>query len=477
MSLKKKTLYGFLWMSVDVLFLRGLAFVTSILLARILDPEEFGLVGMIAVLIAIGTTFIDSGLSESLIRTKNTDDSDYSSILIMNVLIAVTIYAVMFWTAPLVANFYAQPILTDLIRVYGICFILTATSATQIAILLRSLQFRKLTLLNLPGAIIGSTVGILLGIKGYGVWSIIYMYLSSQAVQTVLLWVFSTWRPSFIFSFEKIRLHFSFGYKLLISGLLNSVFNNVYNILIGKYFPIKSLGYYERANAFSNQPVSIMSNIISKVTYPILSNMQEETEKITKIYKQMFQSTYFLTTPLMILLAGNATLIFQIILGEKWLNAVPYFQILCVAAVFYPINAFNLNILKVFGRTDLFLKLEIIKKVIIMVNVGIGFYFGIYGLLWSSVLSSFLAVLVNGHYSSTIVNYSTKSQLLDMLPISIISAAMFFLINYLSNELPVDHGLLRILISSTIGLLFYLVGCKLLKLPAIGHTLNFINLK
>ncbi|GGW38923.1 lipopolysaccharide biosynthesis protein [Arenibacter certesii] len=477
MSLKKKTLYGFIWMSIDVLFLRGLAFVTSIVLARILNPEEFGLVGMIAVLIAIGTTFVDSGLSESLIRTKNTNDKDYSSILIMNLIIAIIIYTTLYFTAPLVSNFYNQPLLTNLIRVYGICFILTALSATQIAILLKKLEFRKLTLLNLPGAIIGSIIGIVLGIKGFGVWSIIFMYIASQAVQTIFLWIFSTWKPSFTFSVEKIKLHFSFGYKLLISGLLNSVFNNVYNVLIGKYFPIKSLGYYERANAFSNQPVSILSSIISKVTYPILANMQEEKEKITKIYKQMFQTTYFLTTPLMILLAGNAMQIFQLILGEKWLGAVPYFQILCVAAIFYPINAFNLNILKVFGRTDLFLRLEIIKKLIIIINVTIGFYFGIYGLLWSSVLSSFLAVMVNGHYSSLIINYSTRNQLLDMLPISLICTAMFLIINYLSNALPVDYGFMRIIISSIIGLLFYLISCKLLKLPVIGYTLNFINPK
>ena len=172
----------------------------------------------------------------------------------MNMIIAIIIYTILYFTAPLVTNFYNQPILTNLIRVYGICFILTALSATQIAILLKNLEFRKLTLLNLPGAIIGSITGIVLGIKGFGVWSIIYMYISSQAIQTIFLWIFSTWKPNFIFSVEKIKLHLGFGYKLLISGLLNSVFNNVYNVLIGKYFPIKSLGYYERANAFSNQP-------------------------------------------------------------------------------------------------------------------------------------------------------------------------------------------------------------------------------
>jgi len=472
MSFKKNTLSGLVWASLDLLLIRGLAFGTSILLARLLQPEEFGLIGMISIFISIGITFIDSGLSESLIREKNVDNNDFSSVFFMNVGISLVIYGVLFFIAPVIGDFYNQQILKKLIRVYALSFIFSAFSSIQICILVKNMQFKRLTLLNMPGAIIGSVVGILMGYYGYGVWSIIAMYLTTQILQTTLLWIFSLWKPNFYFSFSKIKDHLNFGYKLLLSGLLNSVFNNIYNVLIGKFFPIKSLGYYERSFSFSQQPVSILSNIINKVTYPMLSKIQDSPMKMASIYKEIFLLTYFVSTPAMIGLASISEPLFLVLLGKKWINAVPYFQILCFASIFYPINALNLNILKVFGKTDLFLKLELFKKLLILFVVAIGFSFGIYGLLWSSVISALGSLIINGNYSSTLINYSTKQQLLDMFPITLISFVMFFMVKIVLNKIQIESDFYEIIIGLLSGGFFYISASYLFNLKGMGILIN-----
>lgn len=472
MSLRNNTLSGLAWTSLDVIMIRGLAFGTSIFLARLLQPEEFGLIGMISVFIAIGITFIDSGLSESLIRAKKVDNKDFSSVFFMNVGLSIFIYLLLFFIAPIIGDFYNQQILIKLIRVYALCFIFSAFSSIQICILVKNMQFRRLTLLNLPGAIIGSIVGVLMGYYGYGVWSIIIMYLTTQILQTIFLWGFSLWKPNFYFSFSKIKDHLNFGYKLLLAGLLNSFFNNIYNVLIGKFFPIKSLGFYERSFSFSQQPVSILSNIINKVTYPMLSKIQDDSTKMSSIYKEIFQLTYFISTPAMIGLASVSEQLFSVVLGEKWMNAVPYFQILCLASVFYPINAFNLNILKVFGRTDLFLKLEILKKIVILITVAIGFSFGIYGLLWSTVISAFGSLIINGYYSSILINYSTKQQLLDMLPVTLISFVMFIMVKIILIKIQIESNFYAIIIGLLFGWVFYIFVAYLFRLEAIKFLKN-----
>ncbi|WP_394974402.1 lipopolysaccharide biosynthesis protein [uncultured Croceitalea sp.] len=475
MSLKRRTLKGFMWMSLDVLMIRGLAFVTSIYLAKLVGPEEFGLVGMMALFIAIGLALVDSGLSESLIRSDSLEEDDYSSVFFMNILICLLIYSLLFFTAPFIAHFYEQPRLIYLIQAYSMCLIFSGFSSVQTAILIKELRFKKLTVLNVPGSIIGSLIGVVMAYNDYGVWSIVVMYLVTQGFQSLMLWIFSKWRPILKINFTKVSYHFNFGYKLLISAILNVSFNNIYNILIGKFFPLKALGYYERASAFSNQPVSIFSGIISKVTYPMLTLIREDSKKIEEVYRKIFRTTFFITSGVMVLVVACSKPIFNLILGPEWLPAVPYFQILSIGAIFYPINVFNLNILKVFGRTDLFLRLEIIKKVFILLCVSIGFIFGIYGLLWSSVLASFGAIIINGYYSARIIDYSVRSQVLDLSPTLIVAVVLYFMLKLLNYYLVVDSDFYKILITMFFGFSIYLGISYIFKMKALSYITQLIR--
>jgi len=477
MSLRKKAIGGVIWTVVDTFVLRGFSFLATIVLARWLGPEEFGLVGMIAVFIAIGTSITDSGLSNSLIRTKDADDKDFSTVFILNLGLSAAVYLLLFISAPYIADFFNQPILTNLVRVYCLSFVISAFSAVQLARLNKSMQFKKITKLNVPGTLLGTLTGLLMGYYGYGVWSIVFMYLVTQFVQSISLWFSSSWRPSMEYSKEKAKYHYGFGYKLMLSGLLNTVFNNIYNIVIGKYYSAKELGFFERSKSFNNYPVTTITSVISRVTFPLLSSLQDENQRIALIYKKLMQLSFFITAPLMFGAAAIAHPLFLLVLGEQWLEAVPYFQVLCLGGMFLPIHSFNLNVFKVYGRSDLFLKLEIIKKVIITVALIIGFQFGIMGLVWSSVISGYLALFVNTYYSANMINYSSKNQFLDMLPTFLSSGLMFVIITFILNNMVNYHLVTQLSIGVIVGFLFYFLINKLFKAAPLIYLLTLLKEK
>ena len=473
MTLRKKSIAGLLWTFLDTFVLKGLTFIASLVLARILGPEQFGLIGLIAIFISIGSILVDSGLSASIIRTVDADDADFNTIFYTNICISLAIYVLIFFGAPFISEFYKQDILVPVIRIFCLSFLLSALSSVQTSILVRSMNFKRLMLCNIPGIIVGVILGITLGYLGYGVWSIVFMNLCTQLVQTMVIWIFSSWKPSLIFSKTRLEYHLNFGYKLMISALIDTLFKNVYNVIIGKFYSLKSLGYYERAHTFNEYPVSLLTSIIGKVTYPLLANIQQDKPRISLVYKQLLQGSFFITAPLMLGAAAIAHPVFFLVLGTQWLPAVPFFQILCLASTLYPIHSFNINVLMVYGRTDLFLKLEIIKKTLIVICIGGSITFGIYGLVWSSVVTSFLALLVNTHYSRKIIDYKTGHQLMDMLPTFIISLSMSGLM-YLSKALFVIT-ILQILGPAIIGIIFYLAVNYLFKTKPFMFCLNLMK--
>ncbi len=477
MSLKNKTIGGVIWTVVDTFFLRGFSFLATLILARWLGPEEFGLVGMISVFIAIGTSITDSGLSTSLIRTRNANNQDFSTVFILNLILSIGVYIVFFLIAPLIADFFKQPILKNLIRVYCLSFIFSAFSAVQLARLTANMQFKKIAKLNIPGIIIGTLIGLSFGYFGLGVWSIVFMYLTTQFVQTLTLWTSSKWKPSLQFTKEKAKYHYGYGYKLMLSGILDTIFKNIYNIVIGKYYSAKELGFFERSKAFNDYPVTTITGIVSKVTFPLLSSIQDDKKRVSSLYKRLMGITFFITAPMMLGAAAIAYPLFLLVLGEEWTEAVPYFQILCLAGIFYPIHAFNLNVFKVYGRSNLFLKLEIIKKIIITIGLIIGFQFGIMGLVWSSVISNYLALFVNTYYSSNLINYSGKNQFFDMLPIFITSALMFGIVSFILLFVENLHLILQIIIGMTTGLVFYCLINRLIRTESLTYLLNLLKEK
>ena len=337
--------------------------------------------------------------------------------------------------------------------------------------------FKKIVNYNLPSTIFGVITGITLGYLNYGVWSIVWMYLVTQTVMSLLLWVYSKWKPTFVFSKQKLRHHYTFGYKLMLSGLLDKIFKNMYNVIIGKYFSVQTLGYFERAKSFNDYPSFTLTSIISKVTYPLMSKLQDDSKRISTIYRKLLQFTFFVTAPIMLAAAAVAEPLFLLVLGEKWMAAVPFFQILSLAAMLYPIHAFNINVFKVYGRSDLFLKLEIIKKVIISIALIISINFGIFALVWSVVVTSFISLLINTHYSSEIINYSTKQQLYDMLPVFLLSSMVFFVIRFIVNLLQDFNLYLQIIISLAVGIIIYFSANYLIKSKPMLYALEILKTK
>jgi len=455
MSLKKKTFSGIIWTLGDTFLVRALTFVAMILLARWLGPTEFGLVGMIAVFIAIGRSLTDSGMTNSLIRTKKPDQTDYSTVFFVNLCMSLLVYAVIYFSAPFIAKFYGQPILIEIIRLYCLIFLLIAFSAVQLAILTREMKFNQITKINFPSTVIGVSVGLYLGYNDYGVWSIVWMYLVTEAIRCILLWTLSGWKPKFIFSKSKFKFHYKFGYKLMLSGLLDTGFKNIYNILIGKFFSVQTLGYYERSKQFSEYPSSTLTGVIGKVTYPMLSEIQDDPIRLENVYRKLIRISFFVIAPLMLGGAAIAKPLFLLVLGEEWLPAVLFFQILSLAMMLYPIHSFNLNILQVYGRSDLFLKLEIIKKCIITVSIVVAFQFGVIGLVWSSVFTSFAALGVNMFYSSRLIHYPIQQQIKDLSLTLILAIMMAVLMYQITNLLPSTLPILQLGIAASFGVIFY----------------------
>ncbi len=457
MSLTNQTITGLKWTFLETFVLKGSLFLVTIFLARILGPKEFGLMGLLSIFIALGVTLVESGLSLSLIRTKDADQDDFSTVFFTNLIFSVVVYFLFFISAPFISDFFNQPILIDLIRVYCLSFVLSAFSSIQTTILIKELKFKILTILNFPGTIIGIIISIFLVYQNAGVWSIVWMYLTSQLINVILLWYFSSWKPKLVFSKDKFNHHFNYGYKLMLAAILDTIFKNSYNVVIGKIFPLKYLGYYDRSQTLNEYPVSVFTGIINKVSYPILSLLQDEKERITNSYKKLIKTSFFVSAPLMLGMAAVAQPLFLLVLGKEWNEAVVFFQILCLASIFYPIHAFNIIVLKVYGRTDLYLKLEVIKKIIIIASILSSLQFGIYGLLWSNVVTSVVALIINTYYSGKMINYTLKNQLIDIIPIVFSSTLMALGIFYLVILLNHFGLIFQLIIPLILGSVFYLI--------------------
>lgn len=449
-------------------------FVATLILARIIGPKDFGIVGIIAVFLGVGMTFVDSGLSTSLIRSKGVE-ADYSTIFISNLGLSLVVYAISFFIAPLAASFYELPVLEPLIKVYCLGFVLIAMRMVHQVVLIKALEFRRITILNIPGNVVGLVVSVILAQEGYGVWSLIALYLSSQLITTLIYWSFLTWRPNFHFSLDAFKRHFSFGYKLMISTVINTVFDNIYNLVIGKSYSIQTLSYYERAYTLNNYPISTISGIISKISLPLLTQVSHEPDSLFKAYQKSLIITFFVTCPLMLGALAVADPLVTFLLGEEWRPSVQMFQILCLAYMLYPVHSLNINLLTLFGRSDLFLKLEIIKKLIVSLLLVVGFYFGIYGLIWSNVVGSLLGIFLNSYYVDRLLGYGAIKQIRDMMPTFLISVAMSAVVYFSCLILDGCGYLFQLLFSVIIGVSFFYFTAKLTSNQALIHILSLFK--
>ena len=461
--LRQKVRSGLVWTATELIVTRGTKLTTAIVLTRLLLPSEFGLIALIMIFIAIGNALVDGGLGNSIINDNKSTDIDFSTVFYINLCASVLIYILLFLFSPLIASFFEEPTLAKIMRAYGLTIIITAFTAVQKSILIKNMAFKKLTTLSLPGIFIGSLIAIILAYNDYGIWSLVFLEISTQLVTSILIWVKSIWAPSWTFNIKKAKYHWSYGYKLMLSSILNSLFTEIYSILIGKKFSISALGYYNRARAYNIYGVDLVSSIISKVSFPLLSSIKKDIEKVSKAYRSILKSVFFIVTPIMFTLGVVAEPLFLFLFSEKWLESVKYFQILTLSSILIPIHSFNINIFKVLSRTDLFLKIEVIKTILMTGVMLIGIFYGLDEFIWAMVASSYISLFINSYYSKRLIGYKTVTQLRDMLPTFIISAFSALLGFVTINALQEETEPLQVICVSIVILSTYIILNLMLK--------------
>ncbi len=437
-TMKSKAKSGMLWSFMISGGGQIINFVVTIFLSRLLLPEQFGLIGMISIFLAIGVALVDGGFVSSLIRTKDADDLDYSSVFFMNLFSSLFLYGILFFTAPFVASFFNHDILIDLIRVQSLILIISAFSLVQSTKLNKELQFKTQFKLQIPALLISAIAAISFAYYGFGVWSLVAKELIYSFLATAQLWWYAKWKPIFVIDKNKIKYHFKFGYKVSLTAILNTCFKNLYNVLIGKYFSATQLGYFTRAKSLEQLPSQFFFNSFNRVFYPLLAKVDDDGTKLKNVYARLMKLVVFVVTPILIYLGVIAEPFIRFLITDKWLPAVPYFQLLLLSGIFYPIHSYNLNICNLKGRSDVVLKLSFFHNTLLFFGSFSIIWFGIYGLLYNLVLVNLLVTIINSYISGQFINYGLKEQSKDLVPIlvlNIVFGLIFYLIqiNYFGN--------------------------------------------
>ena len=422
-SLKHKTVKGVGWSFIDNLSSSGVSFLVGLVLARLLTPSEYGIMAILTIFIAVSNSIVDSGFSNALIRKTDAKRVDYNTVFLFNLVVSGLLYVVLFFAAPAISVFFKESLLVEVMRVIGWVLVINALAIIPRTLFVKNVDFKTQTKVSLIASVSSGVLGIGMALAGMGVWSLVGQQLSRQLLNTLFLWIYSTWRPIWEFSLQSFRELFGFGSKLLLSGLLDTVFKEIYSLVIGRCYTSAQLGQYTRANQFNQIFSSNLTTVIQRVSYPVLSSIQDESDRLREAYRKVIKSTMLITFACMLGLAAVAKPLIVILIGEKWLPAVGFLQIICFSGMLYPLHAINLNILQVKGRSDLFLKLEIIKKIIAVGPLILGVLLSIEYMLWGSVCTSLIAYFLNSYYSANLINYPTREQIKDILPTFLVSFA------------------------------------------------------
>lgn len=455
-SLKGKTIHGVIWSLIDNVSSSGVIFFVGIVLARLLTPEEYGVMAMVSIFIAISNSIIDSGFSSALIRKVKVKPIEYNTVFYFNLLISLLLYICLFFISPFIALFFREPILCEVMRVIGLILIINALSIIPYTIFVREINFKTQTIISLIASVGSGVIGVWMAFSGQGVWSLVGQQLGRQCLNTLFLWFFCHWKPTVSFSMTAFKEMFGFGSKLLLSGLLDTIYKDIYYIVIGRCFSSSILGQYTRAKQFSMVFSTNLTTVVQRVSFPVLSSIQDDSIRLREAYRKVIKSTMLVSFACMLGLAAIAKPLLILLISDKWLPAVYFLQIVCFSNMLYPLHAINLNILKVKGRSDVFLKLEVIKKVLAIFPILVGVYLGIEMMLWGSVIISVISYFLNAYYSASLINYSVYEQLKDIFPSFIVSLGVGFLMWSISL-LSISYYLMLIIQLSTGFILAYLI--------------------
>lgn len=474
-NLKHDTIKGLLWSSVERFSVQGVGFLVMLVIARILSPADYGLVGMLAIFIAIAQCLIDSGFSNALIRKQDRTDIDNNTVFYFNIIVSLGLYGVFFAIAPWVADFYNEPILKDLMRVLCITVVINSLAVVQRAVYTAELDFKTQARASFAAAVISGALGIILAVKGFGVWTIVWQQMANATISTILLWTFASWFPKLQYSWKSFRELFGYGSKLMVSALLDTTYNNVYPIVIGKIFSASTLGFYTRAQHFAQLPSSNITGIIQRVTFPVLSKLQDDDERLQRNYRKLLKMSAFIIFPLMCLLAAVSKPLVVILIGAKWGFCSVLLIPICFAMMWYPIHAINLNLLQVKGRSDLFLKLEIIKKCLGITVLCLSIPFGIIVMCYAMIGSSILALVINTYYTGKLIHIGFFKQMRDLSK-SLFLALSVFAIVFIAGNL-IENNWIWLICGTLIGTIFYLGIARLLRLDELKTTIEIFKRK
>lgn len=464
-----------MWSSIDRFTTQGIQFVFSILIARLLSPSDYGVVAMLGIFLAVSQTFVDSGFGVALIRKIDRTDTDFSTVFYFNIAVGLFFYAVLWLASPYIAAFYDIPLLEDVTKVVALTLVFSSFSGVQSAKLTIAIDFKTGAKISVTVTLLSGAVGLWMAYRGYGVWALVVQSVSGSLMRTALLWLFVRWMPKLVFSWRSFREMFSFGSKLLTSRLLDTVYNNVYTLVIGRCFSSATLGVYSRADSLAQYPSFNLTSVLQGVTFPVLCSIQNEPERLADIYKRFLRLSAFVVFPLMVGLAAVADPLIRLLLTDRWVGAIYLLQIVCFAMMWYPIHAINLNLLQVKGRSDFFLKLEVIKKIQGVIVLCATIPLGIVAMCYGRIFGSLLSLVWNTYYTRKLIGYGYWAQMRDLLHILVHALVMGVIVwGVVQWTGPLW---LQLVAGIVAGAIYYTVGAYLLRFDELRELVSLVRKK
>lgn len=467
---KSKVISSLFWKLMECGSAQGIQFTVQIILARLLMPNDYGIIALIAIFITISNVFVQNGFNTALIQNKNVDQIDFSSVFFLSLFVASVLYILLFCTAPLIASFYCMPQLISVFRVLAITLFFGATNSIQNAVVSRKMEFKKLFFSSLGAIILSGIVGIILAYEGFGVWALVAQQLTNQCTITVILWFTVKWRPKLIFSFERIKGLFSYGWKLLISSLIDTLYTNLRSLIIGKIYNPQLLGFYNRGEQFPSIIVLNIDGAIQSVMLPTLASHQENKKRVKDMVRRSIVTSSFIIFPMMVGLGVAAEPLVKILLTDKWLPCVPFLQISCASYALYPIHTANLQAINALGRSDVFLKLEIIKKIIGISILGVSIFYGVYVIAIGMLITGIICTFVNAYPNLRLLNYDYREQWNDIIP-SLLLALVMGAVVYSLKGLHMTIGV-TLIVQIGVGSILYLGLANIFKLECYTYLLT-----
>ena len=461
-SLKEKAVKGVGWSVIDNVVQTGVTFVISIVLARLLSPDDYGLIGIIAIFTTVCTALINGGFTTALIRKKDATDDDYNTAFIANLGISIVLYSLIFFGAPFIAVFFNREELITLIQVSSLGLIIGALALVQQTRLTKRIDFKSQTKITLVASLTSGIVGIAMAFLGLGVWALVAQQLVNHSIRTLLLWFVNRWIPKLKFSNNSFHELFGFGWKMMVSSVLDTIWKELYQVVVGKFYSPASLGQYTRSKQFSKLLSQNLTSVIQRVTYPVLSNIQDDKERMVIAYRKIIKITMFVTAISVFFLGAISEPLLYCLIGPKWHDAAIYLPLICISSSTYPLHAINLNMLQVQGRSDLFLGLEVIKKIIALVPLAIGALVGIMPMLYTNIITNIVAYFLNSYYSGKFLGYSSWMQIRDISP-SYTIATIIALFIYFFKYLPMSSWLI-LLLQIAVGITLFFIICWMTKI-------------